>query len=395
MRPSSEWEWIVLSTDPGRALLQEVTTVLEPGPADLSRWRQDWPAEVVAAAVRLAAGRRRATNKFTRADRMWLEPTALEQATAESVARHKARRFARTDGVVVDLCCGIGGDALAIGPGATVIAVDRDAAMVRRACWNARVYEVGDRVAGVCAQAERFPIPEGSRVHIDPDRRRRLGRRAMALKDYEPGLAFLRELAERNPGGAIKLGPASDFEACFGGEGFEVELVSLGGECKEATVWFGDLSSCRRRATNLPSGATWTEGDGRGGSAVGTVPLANWVFEPDPALVRAGLLDGFAAAHGLARLASGVDLLTGGERRTSPFLTTFAVEEILPMDLKRLRRRVAERRLGPLEIKTRALDRTPEAIRRELRPTGPNPGTLLLIGSSGRERARAILARRD
>ena len=46
--------------------------------------------------------------------------------------------------------------------------------------------------------------------------------------------------------------------------GFEIELISLRGECKEATVWFGELASCRRRATRLPEGVTWTDRDGRG-----------------------------------------------------------------------------------------------------------------------------------
>ncbi len=64
------------------------------------------------------------------------------------------------------------------------------------------------------------------------------------------------------PGGAIKLSPASDFAEHFGGPGIEVELVSLNGECKEATVWFGAAATCRRRATKLPENVTWTDRDG-------------------------------------------------------------------------------------------------------------------------------------
>src|SRR5689334_19177383 len=112
MRPmaDADAEYAILSTESGRALLAEAALVARPGPADLARWRKNAPAEQVAAAVRLAECRRRGAAKFARADRMWLEPVALEQATAEPVARHKARRFG--DGVIVDLCAGIGGDAL-------------------------------------------------------------------------------------------------------------------------------------------------------------------------------------------------------------------------------------------------------------------------------------------
>jgi SAM-dependent methyltransferase len=384
-------EWQVLTTETGRALVAEVARVSRPGPADLTRWRKGASPEWVAAAMRLAEGRRRGAAKFHRAEAMWFEPTGLEQATAEPVARQKARRFA--DASVLDLCAGIGGDTLALAAGARrVIAVDRDPGMCRRTLWNAAVYEVADRVAPVCARAEAFPIAPEMLVHIDPDRRTRAARRARNLHDYAPGLEFLCALPRSARGGAVKLGPASDFAAHFGGPGFEVELVSLGGECKEATLWFGDLVTCRRRATTLPAGLSWTDRDGPAGVRAAPAPLGPWVFDPDPALVRSGLLDAFAVFHGLNRVAEGVGLLTGADRVASAFLAAFEVQQVLPLDLKRLRRVVAEQGLGPLEIKPRGLDLRPEAIRDRLHSQGTRPATLLLVGGPGP--ARAILARR-
>jgi len=347
-----EAEAAVLSSDPGRGLLAEVAGVARAGPSDVARWRKAFEPEWVAAALRLVEGRRKGAAKFDRADRMWLDPVGSEQATAEVVARHKARRFGG-GGVVVDLCSGIGGDSLALAASSDVIAVDPD----RRASGRGRAREV---------------------------------------RDYAPGLGALLALAGSSRGGAIKLGPASDFGAHFAGSGFEVELVSLAGECKEATAWFGDLAGpgVRRRATCLPVGATWTDRDGPTSPGAGAGPLGAFVFDPDPSLARAGLLDGFAAAHGLFRFAPGVDLLTGPGRVTSPFLATFGVVEVFPLDLKVLRREVAARGLGPLEIKTRGLEIRPEAYRAALRPAGPNPATWLLVAGRG-EPGRAILARRE
>lgn len=382
----------VLATDPGRALLAEVAAVVAPGPGELSRWRKSHAPGVVAAAVRLAEGRRRGAAKFTRADRMWFEPTGLEQATGEAVARHKARRFAARTATVVDFCCGIGGDTLAIAHGADVLAVDSDPGMGRRALWNARVYGVGARVAAVRARAESFGIPRGAWVHIDPDRRARGAPRSRDLAGYEPGLGFLQTLAREAPAGAVKLGPASDFAAHFGGDRFEVELISLGGECKEATAWFGALTTCRRRATRLPEGVSWTDRDGPPDAFVGVGPVLAWVFDPDPALLRSGLADGFAAAHGLTRFAPGVDYLTGPARVDSPFLAAFEVVAVLPLDLKRVKREVVARGFGPLEVKTRGVDLRPEAVRSRLRAEGGNPATLLLAGGHGLR--QAILARR-
>ena len=387
-------------------MLEEVASLRAVGPAELARLRRLAPAGMVSAAVRLASARRKAAGKFERANRMWVEPVGVEQATAEPVARYKAGRFSACP-VVVDLCAGIGGDALAMARTARVVAVDLDPGMCRRLRWNAEVYGVAGNVLPVRAKAEAFPIPAGARIHLDPDRRFDRDRRARALEDYAPGPAFWASLIERVPGGAIKLSPAADFVRLFppggrdvpGGQGSvravfdsEVELISLRGECKEATVWFGDLSTCRRRATRLPEGETWTDRDGGDPGPAGVSPPSDWIFDPDPSLIRAGLLDGFARRHELSRIADGVDYLTGPEPVATAFLSAFAVREVGSLDLKHLRRMIRRHDVGILEIKVRGLDLSPESLRARLKPRGSETATLLIVGGPGA--ARAVLARR-
>ena len=323
---------------------------------------------------------------------MWLDPVGLEQATGEAVARHKASRFACP--LVVDLCAGIGGDSLALAQKAKVLAVDTDHGMCRRLAWNAGVYEVADRVLSCQSQAETFAIPPGAWIHLDPDRRASGPGRARRLADYTPGLEFLRSLVRLAPGGAIKLSPASDFAYQFAGPEFEVELISVSGECKEATVWFGAAATCRLRATRLPENVTWTDRDSGIGASlrVPVVSVSAFLYDPDPALLRSGLLDSFAFAHGLNRIAADIDYLTGDRLVNTPFLAPFAVESVHRLDMKQIKRMVAEHNLGPLEIKIRGLDLVPETLRTQLRVRGSHPATLILAGGAGP--ARAILARR-
>jgi hypothetical protein len=394
-------EQAVLTTPDGLALLEEVAAIAEPGPAELARWRKAVGSEMVAATIRIANGRRRGSSKFERADRMWLDPIGLEQATAEIVARHKAQRFEGP--IVVDLCSGIGGDCLAIASRRPVLAVDRDAGMGRRLRWNGEVYGVGERILAVRADAARFPLPDGAWVHIDPDRRagdRSRSGRARGLSGYQPGPDVLHRLIRTASAVAIKLGPASDFAQHFNDPTFEIEIISLGGECKEATLWTGQAATCQRRATRLPEGVSWTnrDGDRRDDHRPIVTPdidptIREWVFDPDPSLIRAGLLDSFAEAHGLSRVASDIDYLTGSGRVESPFLAAFRVIEDLPLDLKRLKKIIAARGIGPLEIKVRGSGPRPEAIRSSLKPSGPSPASLLLF--RGRACSRAILAHRD
>ncbi len=395
MRPtterSAEVEFDLLTSEAGQSLLREIATVLVPGPNDLGRWRRAAGAEGVSAAIGLVDGRRRGAAKFSRADRMWFSPTALEQSTSEAVARHKAARFAGAD--VADLCCGLGGDAIALASVARrVVAVDRDLGMLRRTLWNAHTYDVGDRLLAARARAETFPLHGGMLVHVDPDRRSEGRSRARIVADYAPGVDVLRTIVSQARGGAIKLGPASDFLRHFGDPDYEAEVVSLDGECKEATIWFGDLAGCRRRATSLPSKTTWTDRDGPAASAP-LGDLGDWVHEPDPALARSGLLDGFAIAQGRHRFLANVDLLTGTDRLDSDWVVNFAVERVLPLDMKRIRREMRLARFDVREIKARGLERpTPEEARRMLRSEGGDPVTVFLL--NGRGGSRAILARR-
>jgi hypothetical protein len=242
------------------------------------------------------------------------------------------------------------------------------------------------------ARAETLALPPSALVHVDPDRRARLSTRARALSEYAPGLAFLSSLTTKVRGGAIKVGPASDFANHFGSAHLEVELVSHAGECKEATVWFGELSTCRRRATVLPAGASWTDGHGPPSPKVSISPISRWIYDPDPALVRSGLLDAFASAHSLDRSAPDVDYLTSGELVESPFLSAFEVVETLALDPKALQRSVDRHALGILEIKVRGHSLRPEALRSRLRLKGACSATLLVVG--GANSARAVLAHR-
>ena len=64
--------------------------------------------------------------------------------------------------------------------------------------------------------------------------------------------------------------------------------MSDGGDVVECALWFGPLAGgVRRRATLLPSGATVT-GDGSTRAPVG--PVGRYLYEPDGAVIRAGLV---------------------------------------------------------------------------------------------------------
>lgn len=346
--------------------------------------RERFDDELVRAALTQAELRRRAIAKFSRAAEMWFERVGLEQATSELVARHKAQRFS---GEVWDLCCGIGGDAAALATRADVTAVDRDPAMALRTLWNAEVAGVASRLEARVADICTLELPR-TLIHVDPDRRPGAGR-VLRVEDGMPNLETLHRLIEGSRGGAIKLSPASNFGGKF--PDAEVELISLHGECKEATIWFGELAgSSPFRATALPSGVTLA---GHPLDALAErSQLGSWIFDPDPAIVRAGLVDLLAEQLGLRRLDEAEEYLTGDENVESPFLQAFRVTHVMPNQEREIRQTLRRSDFGPLEIKCRHIPISAETLRKRLPRGGDRPGVLLFVRELGR--SKAVLAER-
>jgi SAM-dependent methyltransferase len=369
-------------------LLAAVAACSPAGRASQKSLRRRFPDEFVRAAVALHEARELAVGRLPHAERLWLTRTGVEQATSWNVAVHKANRFAGC-GDVVDLCCGIGGDAATLSHHAQVTAVDRSPATVLRATWNAEVLGRPECFFARCGDvtAEDWT---GRFVHADPDRRDGRDRPARWLEHYRPGLDWMRRLIATARGGAIKVGPASDFPGKF--PGCEIELVSLGGECREATIWFGELAGAEpARATNLNTGESLAGDPARSGRRLAD-SLGGFLYDPDPAIVRSGLLDVLAERHGMRRLDAEEEYLTTDQLPATSLATPFKVEAVLPAGTKELRRHLRPQPAHHYEIKCRRLAINVEDVRRQL-PTGDAPPCVVIFCRIG-GRARAVIARR-
>ena len=341
--------------------------------------RKQFPAEIVRLGIELAQLRKRAEKKFSRADQLWFTRQSLEQATPERIAAHKAERLSSCDHVW-DLCSGMGSDAIALAARTTVQSCDLDPIQLLHASWNAEIYNVSRQVSFLQKDANRFD-PVGKVIHIDPDQRDATGRRHLRLEQVQPGLERLQNLAQHCRAGVIKLSPASNFGGKF--PECEAELVSLHGECKAANIWCGELASPGMwRATVLPSGETvigdplsaWTE----------ISSLQDYIYDPDPSLVRSGLVNLFAERNQLSRLDDAEEYLTAGKIIDSPFVTGFKVCDLLSRNEKQLRKYLRERSIGTVEIKCRHIPLDVERVRKSLCLKGDNTATIIYAKIGGK-----------
>jgi SAM-dependent methyltransferase len=324
--------------------------------ATASRLRSRYPAELVGAALGQVRLRARAAAKFgPDAARMYFTPQGLEQSTRASVAAYRAARFAGLSGPVLELCCGIGADLLfRARAGAAGTGVDRDPLTVAVASANLAAFGVsGLAEARVGDALDQDPSGHAA-VFADPGRRTGRGR-VFDPKAYEPPLDALLDLASRAPAGCVKVAPGIPYEAIP--EGASTEWISDGGDVKEAALWLGDLAGGpARRATLLRDGA---------------VIRAHLVGE------AAALVDGGLADPRIAYITS--DVL-----KDTPFTSSYEIEEVLPFSVKRLKAALRARGVGTLTLKKRGFAADLDRLRRDLRPSGPSAGTVVLtrVGDS-------------
>jgi hypothetical protein len=350
------------------------------------------PGDLVAAVLGQARLRAKATAKFGEfASRMLFTPDGLEQATRLSVASRHAGRFAAAGiDVVADLGCGIGADALAMAAlDLGVLAVDRDEVTAAIATYNLAPFEAARVELGDATTTDLAGV---GGVWLDPARRAG-GSRLSDPADWSPSLDWAFALAETIPTG-IKLGPGLD-RSLLPAHG-EAQWVSVDGEVVELAVWSGILArpGVGRAALVIRSGhaAELTAGQDSEDAEAG--PLGEYLLEPDGSVIRARLIGDLARslAGGGRMLDPTIAWITSDTSPETPFGASFRVIERFPLDAKTLKKELAARRIGTLEIKKRGVDVDPAAFRSRLSLKGENAATLILTRIAG---ARvALLAER-
>jgi SAM-dependent methyltransferase len=372
-----------LRTPEGGALLDAVRGT-DPAHelAVATRLRREHPAELVSAALGQARLRQRAVPKFGAEDagRMFFTPNGVEQSTRASVAAYRARRL-RELGVtsVADLCCGIGGDALALArAGIRVLAVDRDPLTAAVARANAEELGLADLIEVREADVTEVDTAGYDAVFVDPARRGGRGR-VFDPEAYSPPLSWAVEAALRAPHAALKVAPGIPHEAVP--DTAEAEWISDGGDVKEAVLWFGTAPGLVR-ATLLPGPRTLT---GRGLPDPAVRPVGRYLYEPDGAVIRAHLVAEVAEEVGGGLLDATIAYVTADEPRPTPYATAYEITDHLPFNVKKLKALLREREVGVLTVKKRGSAVEPEELRRKVlpKPHGSGAVTVFLTRVAG------------
>jgi hypothetical protein len=421
----------ILLTPPGQELLARLAAEPDAGSlAVAERLRREYPADLVATAMAQRELRLTAAAKFSRAAQMLFTRAGYEQSSSEAVARYRAGRLADASRIA-DLCCGIGGDLIALAapsappsaplsaaasPAVTeVLAVDRDETHARLALHNAAVYGGAEHVTAVVADVRDVPLAGIDAVFIDPARRS--GSATASAHDAhhahparrfragtsEPPLDWCLALTSQVEAVCIKAAPGIPVELIP--PDWEAEFIAEARDLKEAVLWSPSLASAPRgahgprRATVLaPSTARHAPHTPLANPAASRedpaphtlvanegdpVPLREpreYLLDPNPAVTRAGLVEDLARdlARDIAKIDPQIAFLTLDADVRTPFARTLRVLHSAPWHEKQFAKRLRELDVGAVDIRRRGLAGDVDQIRRRLKLAGRTRATIVI-----------------
>ena len=280
------------------------------------------------------------TIKFTKP--IVSNPEGLQLATPEIVAMYIAKRL--KTGIIADLGCGIGGQVIFFARECKkVYAVERNPQKLDFARENCRLYGVNnvEFIQGDALSEEvKARVSDADIIFSDPARP--LSEKERTLENLEPPIIEILKIysgvtqnfAFHAP---PQIAPKRLVFDC------EREYLSLNGQLNRLTLYFGALKRGEKSAVVLPGEARLCSS---GAPAIKTGTLQGYVYEPEPSVVKAGLLNELAqtiAGEGAEIFFYKGDerrtLLTSSERIDSPFFKDrYGVVSKTEMDILKLKR---------------------------------------------------------
>jgi hypothetical protein len=112
--------------------------------------------------------------------------------------------------------------------------------------------------------------------------------------------------------------------------------------------------------------------------------LGEFVYEPNGSVIRARLIGDLARRLDARMISPSIAYISADVAESTPFASCFHVRELFPHDERLLKRELAARSIGTLEIKKRGVDVDPSQLRKKLSLHGDASATLILTRVAGR-----------
>lgn len=325
--------------------------------------------------------------KFPRAHQMKFSRDSLAQASSKYVAEYRTWKMRQKLGEVqksLDVGGGIGGDTIAMALRWRVLSVERDPATMEMLKHNAQVYNIDRNVDFILGDILKLfddiefqkKLEDIDCIFFDPSRRSK-GKRTVKIEEYEPPLLLVEKLKNFSQNICVKIAPGVDLSRIT--YDCDVEVISFKGEVKEVVLWFGKFKTTGDKkvilATKLPERITWIQK-----SKKYKVPLSKpkvYLYEPDPAFIKAHLIGDIAEIYNLSQLHGKVAYLTSDTFINTPILKSYHVLTYETLDYSSINRTLTTLNIGKVDLKSRGISVDLKSIQKSIHGKGKKRGLVI------------------
>ena len=322
---------------------------------------------------------------------------SLEQASSEPTALFKAALFSGK--TMADLTGGMGVDAYFFAQQfETLVYVEQNAELLAATQHNfaqletANVQFESDSAEHFLARTEQhFDL-----IYLDPARRDERKGKVFQLSDCSPNVLEIKDLIlKKSPRALVKTAPLLDLRlaATQMGNVSKIWVVASEGDCREVLYLLErdapPLDEIRISAVNLKDGAaqifefSWAEEQG---AAADFSTAQQFLYEPNPAVLKAGAFRAFGQRFGLSKLHANTHLYTSTALIPDLPARSFQIEQVCKYDKKAVLAHVPG---GKANIACRNFPDNPEQVRRKLGLA--DGGEVYLFAATDAEQKKVVL----
>ncbi|MDO5395304.1 MAG: hypothetical protein Q4F07_05005 [Bacteroidales bacterium] len=332
---------------------------------------------------------------------------AGEQATSDALA-HWHAGLVKEGSIVVDMTAGLGIDCLHVAERASrITAVERNALTADALAYNAGRMEYTNItvVEGDSVRMLKDGCLCGDVVFIDPARRSQTGGRVYTVSDCEPDvtslIAYMRQYFSTL---IVKLSPMLDVTETIRLLPGVKDIYAVGtpAECKEITAVVALKENpvsdpCIHALTINQDGSVWDMAFTAIAERSAVMPeacvpqAADFVYEPFPAVMKAGGYKLFASRSGLRRLHPNTHVYIGKEIILQVQASVSRIIRVVPWQSKNIKRFRNEFPSG--EVAVRNFGMSAEALRARLGVKDGGDVRILGVTDSDNRRLLLVLAK--
>jgi len=324
--------------------------------------------------------------KFPRAAQMKFDRDGLAQASSKTLVEYRTWKMRQQLGKVnlaLDVGSGIGGDTIFMALRWKVISVDIDPQKMEMLHHNLEVYNVTENVETI--QGDIFELLKDPQFHekirkVDliffAPSRRKGWKRTTKFERYIPPLSLVDQLLEICPNLCVEIAPAADLLQIK--YDCDIEIISNKGEVKEAVLWFGALKLKPDErsliATKLPEKITLVKTET---PQISIAQPERYFYEPDPAFIKAQLVNNLAVEYDLKLVHPQIAYLTGEKLVETPLLKSYRVHSISNIDYTEINNELSRLDLGRVDSKSRGVNIDHKEIRKHVKGRGRRSGVVI------------------